>query len=513
MRRHILTPMLVLLLLFGLASPVQAGEWVRGDVCKYRLPSGFRAQDVEALPNGAEIKRQLKQQTGLFGMNADADFDVYTRTLAGKQDATLAVMGIRLTGKNAPRMSQGQMNLDQMEQGMRAGMARMEEFFEEVGVRRVQIGGGLEGLEIMLSVFDEQMGGMATVRMVFVMDKKAMLMVLFQGRAENAATDAAAWEGLLASLKLDTRSKFLRLLMRYGPYLLGGLLLLFVFSWFRKGQTPAHVVTRFPSSDASTSSSGSGGAGLSRAADGLPVYADGFAEEAPPRPVISSPAAHGAPVGAAAPAPTGAGIGSRPPGGRTIPRSTPAPLPTGAPASQGAGAPHAQEPVATLDGGAPAPLGPPPVPGGAAPQARAPSPVLGRAGVPPQVPSGPPPLGGSAPPSAGDGSFGGAPPRVPGAPATLRRPDAMPRSNGPLPTAPRGMGTPGGAGNALPTNVARRAPPQVQPETPPAPAVGGLGALDAMGDDAAEPPPANAEHGDADGSTPKLKIQRNSDYR
>ena len=445
----------LLLLLAAPAGPAHAGDWVEGDGYRFRLPPEFVDIKKSKSANRDEVDQALKMVDGMLPPQLSLDMKAFVRQRGTEPDALVFVMAMHL--EEELKQAAGQLTIDALERGMRDAQKQIDAsgaLVEISRVRRILVSAGHEALELEMNYDDPELGPLNSVRMLFVVEDTSFCMLGFQGMRKNSGEDAIFWRAIVTSFRIDERGSIMVLLMRYGPFILGGLVLLIAVVLLKRSSSRKLIRPML-----STRPGGGGGeSGFSRALDGLPTYGQpggDFREpaaEGPPAPLEAVPA----PAAAAA-------YGERGPiKAPTIPRAAPpvaeefAPAPTGGPSGVPRKLP--EEPQAPR-GMAAAPL-PPPAPPAPPPPAPLHDPVV--------------PAGDLQPPAVAE--------RI--------EIDDLP------------------AGSHMPTNVAMRKPQRSVPQADNADEV--LSRLMGLGegpdDDPAAPPAEQPPKTDG------AKIQRNSDF-
>ena len=258
----------LLLLLVAPATPAAAGDWVEGDGYRFRLPPEF--VDVRrSQPEGQEELDKALKFLGSAVPQVQVDMKAFVRQRGAEPDAALFVMALH-AGDGTQGASEP--NLDALEFQMRSTQKEMEArgaMNEITRIRRILVSAGRPALEVEIAVDEPEAGPLNALRLLFVVEKHSLCMLGFFGTRKHAAEDAMTWRAVVTSFRLDERGSIVALLMRYGPFVLGGLVLLIALVMLKRSSSRRLIR---PVLSTRPAGSGDGGAGFSRALDGLPIY-------------------------------------------------------------------------------------------------------------------------------------------------------------------------------------------------------------------------------------------------
>jgi len=502
LRRVALPILLGTVLVLAVPGLAWALDWVEGDGYRFRLPDDFVRAEISELEGLEDADQVMDLMNGmLHSSSVDVDMQLYLRHKGSAPDAVLFVMAMHLEGEMKEAV-EDQFSLAHMEAAMQQAKAELEARSAPVSisrVRRILVSASRPALEIEMSIDDPTVGDLDTARMLFVIEGGTICMLGYQGTTARSAEDGMLWRAIVTSFRLDERDSMMAMLMRYGPFIVGGLIMLIAVLVLRRSSSPKRIqLVHAGGLDGEA-------AGFSRALDGLPTYGD------------ETPEAQESMVTAADPVYTGArtrsGPGTAPPVPRKIARATPAEGEEangfGAPPPGSPSAPRPTIPVASAG-----PLENHPRP---RTTRQEPAPVRQE---PPRSPYQAPPSPYQAPSSPyqapsvdeeeGASGFGGF--------AAQPQPQAPPPEPPPRPRPPLDEPLPSGAD--LPTNVALRSASAGQEDAVPEAATADEVLSRLMGFDGPPGPPstqvptqrkiakAGAEKKDGEG----LRIQRNADF-
>ncbi len=275
MRRLLLGATLGVALLW-LAPAALAGEWVDGDGYRFRLPTGFAPVDQAQVDRGMlKASMSFDGMRGVKGLELEAR--AFGRDIGSKTEAAIFLLRMTVDG-DVPDPVRAALEPHALEQ---AFTRSFEQQAEQAGlggvavehVRTIALGAGREAVEMVLSSTDPLQGDQV-VRMAIADHGADVYFLVLAGHASSREDDDGAWTTFTTSVRLSDRGGFLAVVVRYWPFLAGGLLLGLGLLLLRRAGSEDRLAPRYASREV--------GGGFSRAADGLPTYD----EAAPPPPGV-----------------------------------------------------------------------------------------------------------------------------------------------------------------------------------------------------------------------------------